>query len=200
MITLTGISKRYSRDSAALDDVHLHIPAGEFVSIVGQSGSGKTTLVKLLIAEERPTAGSIQIDGWDITRIPYRDIPYLRRQVGVIFQDFKLLPDRSVKDNMLFVLRATGWHEKDAMEHKIDEVLDKVGMKEYAHKMPHQISGGEQQRVGIARALAVEPEVLLLDEPFSALDAKTTAELHDDIINIWRETKKTIIMLETMVL
>jgi cell division transport system ATP-binding protein len=137
MIKFQGVSKLYSSSSVGLIDVNLTVNAGEFVSIVGQSGVGKSTLIKLLIAEERPTRGSIEIGGWDITKIPSRDIPYLRRQIGVIFQDFKLLPKRTVFENVAFALEVAGTRGH-RINHVVPQVLDIVGLAEKQRRYPHQ--------------------------------------------------------------
>lgn len=176
MIKLKGISKHYSTDSVGLDDVDLFIESGEFVSVVGQSGTGKTTLVKLLIAEERPTDGSIEVGGWDITNLSHKDIPLLRRQIGVIFQDFKLLPKKTVAENVAFALEVAGERRK-RIHNVIPKVLDVVGLGEKKHKYPHQLSGGEQQRVAIARSLVHRPKILVADEPTGNLDTINTHEI-----------------------
>lgn len=139
------------------------------------------------------TEGEAHIVDFDLATLKEKDIPYLRRKIGIVFQDFKLLPDRSIKDNMLFVLKATGWVEKEAMEYKIDEVLDKVGMKDFLNKMPHQLSGGEQQRVAIARALLNDPEFILADEPTGNLDPQTSSEVLE-VLKTINANGKTIIM------
>lgn len=193
MITLTGVSKHYSKDSVALHDMHLHIPAGEFVSIVGQSGSGKTTLVKLLIVEERPTRGNIHIGGWDITRIPERDIPELRRQIGVIFQDFKLLPKKTVAENVAFALQVAG-ERRHRIRDVVPRVLEIVGLKHKAERFPHQLSGGEQQRVVIARSLVHRPKILVADEPTGNLDTINTQEIIDILKKI-NEFGTTIVLV-----
>jgi len=176
MIKLKGVSKQYTKDSVGLDNIHLHIEAGEFVSVVGQSGTGKTTLVKLLIAEERPTEGVIEIGGWDVTNISYHDIPFLRRQIGVVFQDFKLLPKKTVYENVEFALQVA-----DTPRHRIHEivpkVLDIVGLAHKDERYPHQLSGGEQQRVVIARSLVHRPKILVADEPTGNLDAVNSQEI-----------------------
>lgn len=176
MIKLKGVSKFYTKDSVGLDDVDLFIDAGEFVSIVGQSGTGKTTLVKLLIAEERPTSGTIEIGGWDVTRISYRDIPVLRRQIGVIFQDFKLLPKKTVYENISFALEVAG-ESRDRIRNITPKVLDVVGLKEKRNSYPTELSGGEQQRVAIARSLVHRPKILVADEPTGNLDTINTEEI-----------------------
>jgi len=176
MIALTGLTKRYSKDSVGVDNISLKIEPGELVSIVGQSGTGKTTLVKLLIAEERPTSGSIEIGGWDITRIRNRDIPFLRRQIGVIFQDFKLLSKKTVLENVSFALQVAG-EPHNRIKEVVPRLLDIVGLSHMMRRFPHQLSGGEQQRVVIARSLVHRPKILVADEPTGNLDAINTHEI-----------------------
>jgi len=149
--------------------------------------------MKTLYADLPLTEGQGHVVDFDLETLKENDIPFLRRKIGIVFQDFKLLPDRSIQDNMLFVLKATGWTDKDEMERKIEEVLDKVGMKNHASKMPHQISGGEQQRVAIARALLNDPELILADEPTGNLDPQTSVEVLDVLKKI-NANGKTIIM------
>ena len=176
MITLKNVSKHYTKDSVGVNDISLHIEPGEFVAIVGQSGTGKTTLAKLLFAEEKATAGSIEIGGWDITRIADKDIPFLRRQIGVIFQDFKLLPKKTVKENTAFALQVAGERRRRIKE-VVPRVLDIVGLGHMMDRYPHQLSGGEQQRVVIARALVHRPKILVADEPTGNLDTINTHEI-----------------------
>ncbi|MEK7084084.1 MAG: cell division ATP-binding protein FtsE [Patescibacteria group bacterium] len=176
MISLRGVTKQYTKESVAVNNIHLRIEAGEFLSVVGQSGSGKTTIVKLLIAEERPTDGTIEIGGWDITDISRRDIPLLRRQIGVIFQDFKLLNKKTVFENVSFALQVAG--EKHKRIHEIvPRVLDIVGLGHKMERYPHQLSGGEQQRVVIARSLVHRPKILVADEPTGNLDTINKQEV-----------------------
>jgi len=194
MIKLSKVTKRYAKDSVALSDVDLFIDAGEFVSIVGQSGTGKTTLVKLLIAEEKPSAGQIEIGGWNITRIHEHDVPFLRRQIGVVFQDFKLLPKKTVEENVAFALQVAGAGHSRIQE-VVPKVLEIVGLKNKAKRYPHQLSGGEQQRVVIARSLAHRPKILIGDEPTGNLDSVNTAE----IIEIFKKINEfgTTVLLVT---
>lgn len=176
MIKLTGVTKQYTKDSVGLKDVHLFIDAGEFVSVVGQSGTGKTTLVKLLIAEEKPSKGKIEIGGWDITKIPQRDIPLLRRQIGVIFQDFKLLSKKTVAENVEFAMQVAG-ESRWRIRTVVPRVLEIVGLEHKMNRYPNQLSGGEQQRVAIARSLVHRPKILVADEPTGNLDAVNTQEI-----------------------
>ncbi|MCR4278780.1 MAG: cell division ATP-binding protein FtsE [bacterium] len=178
MITLKKVSKKYSADSYGLRDVNVSISPGEFVSIVGASGAGKTTLARILIAEERPTSGTVEIGGWDITRIRQRQIPELRRQIGVVFQDFKLLPSKTVWENVSFALEVAGVPSRRIRE-VVPNVLNIVGLSEKAYRFPTQISGGEKQRVVIARSLVHRPKILLADEPTGNLDTVNTKEIID---------------------
>ena len=176
-----------------LADVNIDIQKGDFIYLIGKTGSGKSSFLKTLYADLPLSEGEGHIVEFDLATLKESDIPYLRRKIGIVFQDFKLLPDRSIKDNMLFVLKATGWIEPNEMLNKIDEVLDKVGMKEFGSKMPHQLSGGEQQRVAIARALLNDPEFILADEPTGNLDPQTSVEVLEVLKNI-NANGKTIIM------
>lgn len=183
----------YQEDKVILSNVNLEVNHGEFLYIIGKTGSGKSSLMKTLYADLPLTEGEGHVVEYDLATLKEDDIPYLRRKIGIVFQDFKLLPDRSIKDNMLFVLKATGWTDHEEMLHKIDEVLDKVGMKDFVNKMPHQISGGEQQRVAIARALLNDPELILADEPTGNLDPQTSVEVLGVLKKI-NANGKTIIM------
>lgn len=160
-------------ESTVIFDLNMSIYPGDFVYIVGKVGTGKTSIIRTMIAENPLRKGSGKVCGYDLSTINAKQIPMLRRQMGVVFQDFQLLADRSVEDNLLFVLEATGWKDRSAMEKRILEVLDDVGMKSKAHKMPHQLSGGEQQRIAIARALLNKPSVIIADEPTGNLDNET---------------------------
>ena len=176
-----------------LSNVNLEVNHGEFIYIIGKTGSGKSSFMKALYADLPLAEGEGTIVNFDLVSLKEDDIPFLRRKIGFVFQDFKLLPDRTVKDNLLFVLKATGWKDNVEMQNKIDEVLDKVGMKEFINKMPHQLSGGEQQRVAIARALLNDPEFILADEPTGNLDPQTSIEVLDVLRKI-NATGKTVIM------
>ncbi len=183
----------YQDQNMVLKNISIEVNQGDFIYIIGKTGTGKSSLMKVLYADIKLTDGEGMIAGYDLKKLKEKDIPYLRRKIGVVFQDFKLLPDRSVFDNLEFVLKATGWNDKAEMKNKIDEVLEKVGMKSMLHKMPHQLSGGEQQRVGIARALLNDPEVILADEPTGNLDPQTSVEVMEVLRKI-NQNGKTIIM------
>ena len=176
-----------------MSNVNLEVNHGEFIYIIGKTGSGKSSFMKALYADLPLAEGEGTIVNFDLVSLKEDDIPFLRRKIGFVFQDFKLLPDRTVKDNLLFVLKATGWKDNVEMQNKIDDVLDKVGMKEFVNKMPHQLSGGEQQRVAIARALLNNPEFILADEPTGNLDPQTSIEVLDVLRKI-NATGKTVIM------
>jgi cell division transport system ATP-binding protein len=183
----------YQDKNPVLTDVNIEVNHGEFIYLIGRTGSGKSSFLKTLYADLALSNGEGKVVDYDLATLKESDIPYLRRKLGVVFQDFKLLPDRSVKDNLLFVLKATGWSQKEEMDVKIEEVLDKVGMKGFASKMPHQLSGGEQQRVGIARALLNDPELILADEPTGNLDPQTSIEVMEVLRKI-NANGKTILM------
>ncbi|MBI4426653.1 MAG: cell division ATP-binding protein FtsE [Candidatus Kerfeldbacteria bacterium] len=178
MITFNKVTKLYQKEIVGVRDVSLTIDPGEFVSIVGQSGSGKTTMAKLIIAEERPTAGQMIIGDWDITDIAHRDIPFLRRQIGVVFQDFKLLPRKTVFENVAFALEVSGT-TNEQIRIIVPQVLKIVGLETKADRFPHQLSGGEQQRVVIARSLVHRPKILVADEPTGNLDSINAQEIID---------------------
>ena len=183
----------YQENKVILSQINLEVNHGEFLYIIGKTGTGKSSFMKTLYADLPLTQGEGHIVEFDLATLEEKDIPYLRRKIGIVFQDFKLLPDRTVNDNMIFVLKATGWTDAAKMQDKIDEVLDKVGMRGFASKMPHQLSGGEQQRVAIARALLNDPELILADEPTGNLDPQTSAEVLEVLKNI-NANGKTIIM------
>ena len=183
----------YQEKKVILSDVNLEVNHGEFIYIIGKTGSGKSSLMKTLYADLPLTDGQATIVDYDLATLKEANIPFLRRKIGIVFQDFKLLPDRNVNENMLFVLKATGWKDETEMQSKIDEVLDKVDMKSFSKKMPHQLSGGEQQRVAIARALLNDPELILADEPTGNLDPQTSVEVLEVLRKI-NANRKTVIM------
>ena len=156
-----------------VEHLDLTILPGEFVYLTGAVGSGKTSIIRTLTGENPPLSGEARVGTFDLTSLKSKQIPYLRRELGIVFQDFQLLMDRSVEDNLLFALRATGWKDKGAMAERIDRVLEAVGLSNKAYKQPHQLSGGEQQRAAIARALLNEPQLILADEPTGNLDEET---------------------------
>jgi cell division transport system ATP-binding protein len=178
VIHFKNVNKTYSSNVVGVRNVNLHIQPGEFVSIVGQSGTGKSTLAKLMFAEERPTSGEIAIGGWDITRIREHDVPLLRRQIGVVFQDFKLLPRRTVYENVAFALEVAGAPARRIRE-VVPQVLKIVSLQEKGDRYPKQLSGGEQQRVVVARSLVHRPKILVADEPTGNLDTIHTREIID---------------------
>ncbi len=180
-------------EKVILSNINLEVNHGEFIYIIGKTGSGKSSFMKTLYADLPLIEGQASIVNFDLATLKEDDIPYLRRKIGIVFQDFKLLPDRTVNENMLFVLKATGWIDPVEMQNKIDEVLDKVDMKSFASKMPHQLSGGEQQSVAIARALLNDPELILADEPTGNLDPQTSIEVMEVLRKI-NTSGKTVIM------
>ncbi|TBN05627.1 ATP-binding cassette domain-containing protein [Hyunsoonleella flava] len=167
----------YQGENLVLSNVNVEINKGEFVYLIGKTGTGKSSFMKTLYGDLPLNEGEGFIVDYDLKTLKEKDIPFLRRKLGVIFQDFKLLIDRTVNDNLLFVLKATGWKDKDKMTAKVEEVLTKVGMKTKGFKFPHELSGGEQQRVAIARALLNDPELILADEPTGNLDPQTSVEV-----------------------
>ena len=167
----------FQRENLVLSGVNLTLHKGEFIYLIGRTGSGKSSLLKTLYGELPARDGTFRVAGYDLTKLKRKDIPYLRRKIGIVFQDFQLLFDRSVEKNLEFVLGATGWTEKAEISRRIDEVLAKVGLADKRKSMPHQMSGGEQQGVAIARALLNEPDVILADEPTGNLDPDTTLEV-----------------------
>ena len=183
----------YQENKVILSQINLEVKEGEFLYIIGKTGTGKSSFMKTLYGDLPLTVGSGNIVGYDLLNLKEDDIPFLRRKIGIVFQDFQLLPDRSVNENMLFVLKATGWTDRTEMQVKIDDVLQRVGMIGLTNKMPHQLSGGEQQRVAIARALLNDPELILADEPTGNLDPQTSAEILGVLKKI-NENGKTVIM------
>lgn len=183
----------FQEQNMVLQDVNLSLNKGEFIYLIGKTGSGKSSLMKTLFGELPLRVGNGQIVGYDLTGLKEADIPFLRRKIGMVFQDFKLLPDRSVEKNLHFVLQATGWKDPQEINAKAQEVLDKVGMKTKGFKFPHELSGGEQQRVAIARALLNDPELILADEPTGNLDPQTSVEVMKVLMDI-HESGRSILM------
>ena len=176
ILTLKDVAV-YQQENLILNNISLEVQKGEFVYLIGKTGSGKSSFMKTLYADLPLKEGNGRIVGFNLKTLEEKDIPFLRRKLGIVFQDFKLLPDRTVHRNLLFVLKATGWKDSEAMNKRIEEVLAKVGMKTKGFKFPHELSGGEQQRVAIARALLNEPELILADEPTGNLDPQTSVEV-----------------------
>lgn len=183
MIKLSNVSKTYLKNNKVLNNVNLEIEPGEFVSIVGQSGAGKTTLVRLLIGEEKVDSGTVMIGDWDITNLNRQEIPYLRRQIGVIFQDFKLLPKKTLIENVSFALQVSGG-TSEKINKIVPSVLKIVGLDDKKNRYPNEVSGGEKQRAAIARALVHQPKILLADEPTGNLDAINANEIIDLLLHI----------------
>ena len=176
----------FQKHNLVLTNVSLNIDKGEFVYLLGKTGTGKSSLLKTLYSELPLVEGDASVVGYDLKKIKTKEIPFLRRKLGIVFQDFQLLTDRSVNDNLLFVLKATGWKDKQEMQKRINDVLEKVHLNTKGFKMPHELSGGEQQRVSIARALLNDPELILADEPTGNLDPETS----EGIMNILLEISK----------
>ena len=167
----------YQQKHLVLSNVNLHIDKGEFVYLIGQTASGKSSLLKVIYGDLHIASGEGHAGGYDLKKLAEKDIPFLRRKLGIVFQDFQLLTDRTIEENMFFVMRATGWRDKNLISERIRDVLEKVGLRSKIKKMPHELSGGEQQRVVIARALLNDPEIILADEPTGNLDPETSEEI-----------------------
>ncbi len=174
----------FQRQHLVLSKVNLHVNKGEFIFLIGQTGSGKSSLLKMIYGDLKIQSGTAVVCGYDINKIKKTDIPYLRRKMGIVFQDFQLLTDRTVEENLRFVMKATGWDDEPLMKARLEEVLNEVGLPGKNHKMPHQLSGGEQQRVVIARALINHPEVILADEPTGNLDPDSSVEIMNLLLRI----------------
>jgi len=189
MILFEGVTKEYPDGTRALEDINLHVKSGEFVFLVGPSGSGKTTVVKLMIREQLPTAGDIKIDDLEVLKLKRRELPRLRRKVGIVFQEFRLLPARTAFENVAVALGVVG-KTRPEIETIVPNVLQLVGLGKRAHLFPHQLSGGEKQKLAIARALSHEPEILVADEPTGMIDPASTQEVVDLLkkINSWGTT------------
>ena len=175
------------KENIILKDVNLQVAKGEFIYLIGKTGSGKSTLMKSMYGELMINEGQSEICGYDMTKLKKKHVPFLRRKLGIVFQDFELLTDRNVNDNLKFVLKSTGWKGKKEIAGRIEEVLEKVGLDTKGYKMPYELSGGEQQRVAIARALLNDPELILADEPTGNLDPMTT----EGILNLLFEISKS---------
>ncbi len=176
VIKLEGVDV-YQQKYLVLSNVNLNINPGEFVFLIGQTGSGKSSLLKIIYGDLHIANGEGQVAGFNIKKLAEKDVPYLRRKLGIVFQDFQLLTDRSIEQNLEFVMKATGWKDKTLISERIRDVLEKVGLRSKIKKMPHELSGGEQQRVVIARALLNDPEIILADEPTGNLDPDTSEEI-----------------------
>lgn len=193
MIDFNDVTKVYDNGVMALKNINLHINEGEFVFVVGASGSGKSTFLKLIMKDEEPTSGSITVDGVDLSGLKRKKIPYFRRKMGIVFQDFKLINKMNVFDNVAFAMRVTGCSEKDVKK-RVPHVLSLVGLEKKIKSYPAELSGGEQQRVGFARALANEPEIVIADEPTGNVDPKMSIELMELLENI-NKRGTTVIMV-----
>jgi cell division transport system ATP-binding protein len=176
VIQLQGVDI-YQQKHLVLSNVNLHIDKGEFVFLIGATGSGKSSLLKVIYGDLHIASGEGHAGGYDLKKLSDKDVPFLRRKLGIVFQDFQLLTDRTIEDNMRFVLNATGWKDKKLTAERTRDVLEKVGLRSKLKKMPHELSGGEQQRVVIARALLNDPEIILADEPTGNLDPETSEEI-----------------------
>jgi len=177
----------YQQENLILEDVNLELYPGEFVYMIGKTGSGKSTLLRTLYGDLPLVKGDGEIAGFDLVSLKKRDVPFLRRKLGIIFQDFQLLTDRSISDNLKFVLHATNWKNKDLINRRVEEVLNQVGLISKSDKMPYELSGGEQQRIAIARSLLNDPKIILADEPTGNLDPDTALE----ILTLLYEIKKS---------
>ncbi len=183
----------FQKENMVLQNINLEVKKGEFVYLIGKTGSGKSSFMKTLYADLPLKKGIGEIVGFNLKTLKEKDIPYLRRKLGIVFQDFKLLPDRNIHKNLEFILKATGWKEQEKMKVQIEKVLEKVGMKTKGFKFPHELSGGEQQRAAIARALLNDPEIILADEPTGNLDPQTSVEIMKVLQEI-NKAGRTILM------
>ncbi len=184
----------YQSDNLILDNVNLQVNSGEFAYLVGRTGTGKSSLLKTLYGQLPLKSGRALVAGFELKELHWKQIPFLRRKLGVVFQDFRLLTDRNVSDNLKFVLKATGWKDTKKMNDRVNEVLQQVGLGGQGYKMPFEMSGGEQQRVDIARALLNEPKLILADEPTGNLDPETTDEIMNLLLKIAKNTNAAIVM------
>ena len=194
IILLEGVNL-HQNERLIFDNINLSVRAGDFIYLIGETGSGKSSLVKSLYAEIKVSTGNISVAEYNLNKIEKNEIPSLRRNLGIVFQDFQLLSDRSLNDNLEFVLKATGWNKKEEISKRIEEVLESVHLKDFNNKMPHELSGGEKQRAAIARSLLNNPKVILADEPTGSLDPKKS----EKIIELLKEIneKGTTILIAT---
>ena len=184
----------YQGETLVLSDVNIVVNRGEFVYLVGKTGTGKSSILKTLYGDLELKEGEGKVVGYDLKNMDWKKVPFLRRNLGVVFQDFQLLTDRNVNNNLKFVLKATGWKDEKLMDEKIADVLDKVGLKTKGFKMPFELSGGEQQRIDIARALLNSPKLILADEPTGNLDPETSDEIMQLLFNISRDYGTAVVM------
>lgn len=196
MASIVNISNAniYQSGNLILNNVNLNVDEGEFVYLVGKTGTGKSSLLKTLYGELPLTNGTGMVNGFNLREMDWKKVPFLRRSLGVVFQDFQLLTDRNVHENLRFVLKATGWKDENLIEEKINDVLDKVGLKSKGFKMPFEMSGGEQQRVDIARALLNSPKLILADEPTGNLDPETSDEIMNLLFKVAKDYNTAVIM------
>ena len=194
IVAFDSVGLRYGTGAEVLRDLDFRLGKGGFYFLTGPSGAGKTSLLKLLYLAQRPTRGRIRLFGEELSDAPRDALPHFRRRIGVVFQDFRLLTDRNVANNLRFVLKATGWTDKKLIDDKVTEVLEQVGLQHKANKMPYEMSGGEQQRVDIARALLNSPKLILADEPTGNLDPVTTDEIMNLLLSIAKESNAAIVM------
>jgi cell division transport system ATP-binding protein len=190
----------YQDKTLILSRINLQVSKGEFVYLMGKTGSGKSSLLETLYGELPLTEGEGRIAEFDLKKLKRKQVPLLRRKLGIVFQDFQLLMDRSVKDNLFFVLHATGWKDKNAMQERVNDVLDKVALQTKGFKMPHELSGGEQQRVAVARALLNDPEIILADEPTGNLDPETSEDIMKLLLDISKTGRSIIFATHNLLL
>ena len=193
VIELKGVSI-FHRKNLLMNDVTFRVDRGEFVYLIGKTGSGKSSIMRVLYGDLPVAQGDAHVAGFELPKIKKREIPLLRRKLGIIFQDFQLLTDRSARENLVFYLKATGWKEKKEMDDRVNEVLSKVGLNTKGFKMPHELSGGEQQRLVIARALLNDPDLILADEPTGNLDPETSNEIMNLLFEVSRN-KRAVVMV-----